>query len=691
MSQTSSPAATVDASAKIIAEKIAGAFPRALSEFEAAVAAVTEVVKRRKADIECAFHSRAKAEALFSDAPTPAKSQKGEDGTLFELYDGGVQMQRKPDGARVVVFSDEKQSKNIAGHFPKSESDNVRIQVGTEEDKVVCQFVAGTTGDLAVMSKSGDALQVLMSEGGVLACKLCNDNMVQASLMKAASSNIKDKSENAALDVIQNFLLKPEDFQTVLRFGKSNESILEELRGCTFSIPSDEHGKGVLHHTESSEVAQSHWSDERVVCVFRNGLICERRASGEVLVMQSLDTEVQDAIISAANSKSKGDTTGNTEKSEANLTRQCQILEDIDFNSQDRVELAKKLKEKQLFMMNSKQTAVDTLTSAQVFCNDALTLRAQADKLRHLGGLVREYAKPLGDAPLLDAQQAVKQGLIRQESTDTDGTITTVLQMSDGTRIQRQRFAKPNSANWEEGQTCETATSVMLVPSSKPVTDCPDLENAIYQQRTFANADKIQESRSIVVLSNNSKIVQQVGDGDDTNVIQISVVMNDKIDPTSSANDSEPSRVQYRIAAESGDIDVLTVIMGKDAPVVQIMPKSVPERLVCVYENHDSLQHVQISDKTAAAAGVIMLKNGCSHQLSQDGSFTIQISAGKQNATSEAMQLTPDDSLIVAKSDGTQWKWTGTELLSLQLPSGNSPRAKLHNARSTDAMINNGE
>ena len=143
----------------------------------------------------------------------------------------------------------------------------------------------------------------------------------------------------------------------------------------------------------------------------------------------------------------------------------------------------------------------------------------------------------------------------------------------------------------------------------------------------------------------------------------------------------------YEIDEETKQIAVLTVMLGTtEAPAVQIVSrKGAPERIVCLYENHETLEYVQIS-KNENVTGVVCMKGGLAHQLSPDGSFTIQI---RGSSTSEAIQLTPEGTLVFAKSDGTQWRWTGSELLSMQMVAGNnSPRARLQAAKNTDAALN---
>ena len=686
------------------AAAVAALLPRARAAFDAARAAAAATCARLQPAVSRACAAQRTASALLAPAGAPPyipehserrgadgevillSTEIGADGTVLERHEGGLQVQRRPDGVRVVVFAD-----GTVGQFPASAaSENAVVQIPGEDpavDPVVCQFIAGKNkGDVAVMSRGGDALQILTSEGGVLACKLPDGNTIQVSPDAAKMPAPPPEDAVAALD---SYLARPEAFHVACRFSSSSASELEEgLKGCSFSVPSVADGEravgkaqslGLLHHAESSELAQSHWSEDRLVCVFRDGLVCERRPSGQVLIMQSLDDEVREVVTQAANASSSSSSSSSASSASASSSPASDTIDDLQFDNKDRVDLVKRLKEKQLYMEDAKAKASAILASAQAAYDDATALRGTADRLRALGDAMRKSALPLACGPLPDAQKAATDGLLRQESTQ-DGSTTTVIQYKDGTRVQRQVLG--SAAGSEEGD--EIATSVMLVETSGPAVAHAELKDAVYQQRSSVDDVSSEPTRSVVMLSDGTKIVHQKGT-EDAPALQVAVVM------ALPEGRREPPRVQYRIQAETGQVELLTVVTGAPGvPAVQIMAQNVPERAVCIYADHETLEHVQISkNANNVMAGVVGMKSGSSHRLGPDGSFTIQIPA-TGSAVSEAIQLTTDGMLIVAKSDGTQWRWTGNELLSMQMAAGNnSPRARLQQAKKTDAALNN--
>ena len=265
------------ARAKDAADAVALLMEKARSVFDDAREAATATCERLQPFVVQACSAKRTADAMFASGTASGTSSDGE---------GGLQVQSRPDGTRIVLFGVTEDGRRTVGNFPASASENVVIQISGEgdSDKVVCQFVS-EKGDVAIMSQKGDALQILMSEGGVLACKLLDDNVIQVSPKTPESKSASSENIEAA---ISNYLSGPHDlFHVACRFNSSEP---EELKGCTFSVPDNKQAGtgqslGLLHHAETSELAQSHWSEDRIVCIFRDGLVCERSPTGQVVIM----------------------------------------------------------------------------------------------------------------------------------------------------------------------------------------------------------------------------------------------------------------------------------------------------------------------------------------------------------------------------------------------------------------------
>jgi hypothetical protein len=139
----------------------------------------------------------------------------------------------------------------------------------------------------------------------------------------------------------------------------------------------------------------------------------------------------------------------------------------------------------------------------------------------------------------------------------------------------------------------------------------------------------------------------------------------------------------------NGAVEMVSLVDAANKLTVQIMVLTQPMKIRVIYDAGE-VKVVQMSQEQneAQLEGLVVMRNGTTKsKLEQNGTFTVEQSA--EGCASSVLQMSVDGHLLIIKSDGSQWRFTGTELHAMQQVTGVlSPRAKLQAAKTIDAKLN---
>ena len=593
----------------------------------------------------------------------PNIKQTTDDGTILEQHDN-AQLQRSPDGKTIVRFTNLLPaatgiSIQAVVVIPSDTTvEPTFVQVG-EVGNVQVQFLPDGL-NVACFQKSGQTLQILL-DTGTLIVKMSNGDVCQFLPVSASSSALSSSTSSStstststplasallASEVVTKFQNGETSYTTVLRF-QGTENI--GLKGCTFGEQKSDNS-AILHFPpDTDEIDKAHWTEDRLVVIFQDGTICERRKDGRVVVVEKLDDALQ-----AAMSGTSSDSTNNSTNNKNNT------IDLINFNSGNKVSMVKTLKGLLLDMMSKKKAMEENLLTAHAAYKAASVIWDSADASRQIAEFARPQCLEIASRPMpTDAKELAMEGTIMQEENQ-DGIKTVMVQLKSGT--QRQiRFETTAGVR-------TTTVSVALSDQEEIVVAHPDLKGCLFSLREQMDENNTT-TQSIIML--------KVGPHCGTQVVHN--MKNETVEHVGIVRDGR--QIQFKYNAK-GEVEVVCV--KGDESSVQISVLTRPKRIAVVYDTGD-LRLVQVNDKSPNIGLLVMRDGRVKHSLSSDGAFTIE--TAREDGASSALQLGPDGHLLIVKEDGSQWRWTGTELHAMATASINSPRAKLAAARKMDAQLN---
>ena len=710
---------------------------------------VTPLLFATKASLLLAQECKHKATAYLdpTTAPPPECQQTAEDGTILEKHANEVHVQRRPDGG-VVVRSQVHDTATLApssatvvfspDHAGPAALPTV-VQLGEVAETIEqVQFKGG--GDAVYLNAKGDTVQVLFSTGKVIVVTLASGDIVQAVPVAPSSSPTQTAAPPVRLlpsGLVAQWCQTTVDndtgshvFQNICRFGfessPASESELSRLKGCTFAKQPPQHQSpresatpsSILEHAPADEILKSHWTEDRLVCCFRDGTVCERRKDGRVVCMEQLDEAVQAAVegenrimgkgtASAATTTTNNNNTNtntNTKKDQKDQAATMHVR-DIDFSGGNKTLLVQQLQAQQHVLAQAKKEAVRVLIQCCTTSSAAYRTWQQASVASAMALLVRQRALEVVSLPLPEsAAEAATKGIMMQETSSEKSPAILMVQLKNGTQYQRAVDATGT----------EKVLNCALSNSEEIVVEHSCLMGAVFQQPSPIDLDPRMAEQTVVVLKeveesegSGAQVVFRCEDSSHPGVLTHAVV---------ALASGEEIQLKYSQGGGGGGggspvvdnvVEVVHVVGGGDeAPTVQFMALTTPMRVVVAFSASTEatpVLHVQmtrlgegedggyedVEDGDERAAGLIFFKGGVKHSLTSDDAFTIETEHPGSN--SSAVQLTSEGHLIVVKEDGSQWRFTGKELHAMTLSSssgGRSPRAKIEAAQQMDAELN---
>ena len=608
-------------------------------------------------------------------SPEPQVKQTSEDGTVLEQHEK-VQIQRTKDGQMHLMFKDILNNQAVVVYPSDLLSQPIMVQVGESGKEEQIQFMPPNHIDAACFQQSGEVLQVLLSAGGVLVVKINGDvvQIVPPDMSAQENKPTTPTTPTTPSQAIQLFLdaaTTETPYMVVLRFESEASG---DLKGCTFKPEQINDTSILLEHQPNDIIEKSHWTKERLICVFRDGTMCERRADGRVLVVEKLDDAIQSAMtgmnVSNETTQSRNGTVSTLATSFSSSSSSS--VDDIDFsNNGNKTELVKTLKGKQLGMAQTKVEMTTKLKSAYEAYEAAATILNSANEAKKIADVARKRCLQLANVPVpTNAEELAKEGTLMQEETGEDGIKTIMVILKNGTQRQIQ--------DNKDGKT--KTINVAMSDVEEVVVKYPEsLTGCLFQQTVpiVIETGEENQSQTIIMFKTGAYAGTQVMHQTKNNVLEHIAVVRDG------------RQIQFKV--KDGAVEVVSIVGKENGVTVQMMMLTVPKRIAVIYET-GLVRLCQITDPIETTEkkkpfGLVVLREGGSKcTVGKDGTFTVEQT--KESGASSVLQLGIDGHLLIIKADGSQWRFTGNELHAMQQVSINSPRGKLQAAKLMDAELN---
>jgi len=612
-----------------------------------------------------------------STLQTPEIQQTADDGTVLEQHEE-AQVQRTPDGKTVARFASLLPAASGGGGgsgggvqvvvvVPADPNKTpTLVQVGEVGKEEQVQFEPNG-GDVALFRLSGETVQIPSSGGGGLVVKMVEGDVVQVlpSAASIAEMNANTANTETASNAVARFLdaSTSDSYSFVLHFQSDGSG---DLKGCIFGEKKLE-GSALLQFPADDEVDKAcYWNgDERLVVVFRDGTTCERSQDGRVVVAEKLDAALQAAMSSVNLSGASAVTNGSSSNDPPSSPSGSTAVDDIDFDNGNKVEIVQSLKRKQLEMTTQKHDTESKIKAAHEAYAAASILWASASAAKSIADLVRFKCMEIATHTLEEEET------VSQEQVEKDGTKIIIAQLKSGTQRQIQLSADGT----------KKTINVAMSNQEQVVEDNPEIQGCMFQQIETSDVDNIALTmQTIVMLKSGPHSGTQVCHTLKNGVTESVIVARDG------------RRVQFKVKRQDKEGEPAEVVEGvtveNENSAVQISVMTEPRRIAVMYDDGD-VKFVQINHGSPNVGLVVMRSSGgVKKSLSSNGAFTVETAARDGGVASSAFQLGPDGHLLVVRQDGSQWRFTGTELHAMQHVRVNSPRGKLQAAKEMDTALN---
>ena len=619
-----------------------------------------------------------------STLQTPQIQQTADDGTVLEQHEE-AQVQRTSDGKTVARFASLLPAASdgsggsgggvqvvvVVPADPKKTPTLVQVgEVGKEEQ---VQFEPNG-GDVALFRLSGETVQIPSNGGGGLVVKMVEGDVVQVlpSAASIAKMNANTANTETASNAVARFLdaSTSDSYSFVLHFQSDGSG---DLKGCIFGEKKLE-GSALLQFPADDEVDKAcYWNgDERLVVVFRDGAMCERSHDGRVVVAEKLDAVLQAAMssvnlsgASAVTNGSSSNDSSDSSSSPPSSSSGSTAVDDIDFDNGNKVEIVQSLKRKQLEMTTQKHETESKIKAAHEAYTAASILWTSASAAKSIADLARFKCMEIATHTLEE------EGTVSQEQVEKDGSKIIIAQLKSGTQRQIQLSADGT----------KKTINVAMSNQEQVVEDNPEIQGCMFQQIETSDVDNIAlPMQTIVMLKSGPHSGTQVCHTLKNGVTESVIVARDG------------RRVHFKVKRQDKEGEPAEVVEGvtveNENSAVQISVLTEPRRIAVVYDNGD-VKFVQINHGKKNVGLVVMRSSGgVKKSLSSNGAFTVETAARDGGVASSAFQLGPDGHLLVVRQDGSQWRFTGTELHAMQHVRVNSPRGKLQAAKEMDTALN---